>query len=1026
MAGSHLVIGLGGTGGRIIRALRKTLATVPEERLAGCHFDFLYVDSDAAAMNPDDPTWRVLGRSVALSPNQQLRIGGMNTQAVLGDLDRYPHLKSWVGDGPQMRTYLRENINVANGGQRRRYGRLLFAQAARDFRGATLTLKQRLQGVSGKANITVHICAGLAGGTGGGAIVDAVAQVRQHVAANAVQASTYGGDTVVDDRVLLYLVLPEEIPPGGWDSGFYHANGYAALMELNAMLVGQYLPADVAEAGELMTSLPRPAFNGAYLVTNRNMAGQIIEPEQAVPQLIADFIFQKSVTSQTEEVLRAENAENGNAADEPSVENEREPERSKRFLAFGIQRLVVPDEEVHEYFTYHFAFRAGRQFLFNNWANGIGFVDQPRNINFNPTLNDAAKLGAWLLSDEHLTLSRPILPTDGVNAQGRVIWQLIPVFWEMAKSGAVQAAMGAGKPEEWLPRVQATLAQIYGQGYRTLGVASFYQQSKQAVGKMADQVRLVVEKDLFTQWKNGQYGLADLRSLLEAVVSYLKNKLNAAEATAGKYGEQADERRASLQAAVTELTHVGIVGKLTGKNKALFNEAVVHLSAEYTLRTQAIGWQFAHVLLPEVIARLNELYDNVGEMTARVQAAVKEFERQYNSRLQTRTAAQSSPSAQGTFEHRERVFDMGQVTQIRDVLLADQQLQESTAQAFRETLFERLGPEADFTKFLTTMDAGTLQIALEGIADVKTEQAKNQLSAAQQKSLTANIVEKLAQQLGGNEDGLSKWVRDKANGAAPFCTFDTAQVGATGTGTVVPAQPPRETCVVVLPESANASGFRSALVAKFKASFPPTTVVREKHEGAPENEITVYQLRNLFPLRWLSLAKFLRGRYEQMCSPNSAAEYFVHSAGGEADYPPLFIMSPTEVAVKNVHYLLVAFALGLLNEKKDPKTGRVSLVCKYADANGFPQELHVASSMKEALKEIPLDKMLTLRTMVRNALREDRFHEAQARKQVFESIVQLVSGYMNSDLRGDPNHPQYLQLQKMAERAKREVLNIAD
>jgi hypothetical protein len=82
--------------------------------------------------------------------------------------------------------------------------------------------------------------------------------------------------------------------------------------------------------------------------------------------------------------------------------------------------------------------------------------------------------------------------------------------------------------------------------------------------------------------------------------------------------------------------------------------------------------------------------------------------------------------------------------------------------------------------------------------------------------------------------------------------------------------------------------------------------------------------------------------------------------------------------------------------------------------------------MKEALEAIPVESMLTLRSMVRAALREDRFHEAQARKQVFESIVRLVNDFMSNVLRGDRNHPQYRQLQEMTIRAKREVLNVAD
>ena len=36
-------------------------------------------------------------------------------------------------------------------------------------------------------------------------------------------------------RIVIYAQLPEEIPNPNWDTGNYHANGYATLMELNAL-----------------------------------------------------------------------------------------------------------------------------------------------------------------------------------------------------------------------------------------------------------------------------------------------------------------------------------------------------------------------------------------------------------------------------------------------------------------------------------------------------------------------------------------------------------------------------------------------------------------------------------------------------------------------------------------------------------------------------------------------------------------------------------------------------------------------
>ena len=50
---NHLIIGLGGTGGKVIRSLRKTIyqefRNTPPEQV---NIQYLYVDSDTAMMRP--------------------------------------------------------------------------------------------------------------------------------------------------------------------------------------------------------------------------------------------------------------------------------------------------------------------------------------------------------------------------------------------------------------------------------------------------------------------------------------------------------------------------------------------------------------------------------------------------------------------------------------------------------------------------------------------------------------------------------------------------------------------------------------------------------------------------------------------------------------------------------------------------------------------------------------------------------------------------------------------------------------
>ena len=294
MSGNHLIVGLGGTGGRIIREIRKSLATL-DNRVGETAFEFVYVDSDKAYVDPEKPhpEWRVLGRNVSLTQDDFVLIGGVDMRSIVENPTGYPNLRRILGDPLSMQRFLDTTATVVAGAQRRRYGRLLFANRAAEVKQTLSRKRAALQSNGRNAALTVHICAGLAGGTGSGSIIDCVAIVRKHIATN-----------LEHDRVVLYLVLPEE--SSKWDkqdAKMYHANGYGALAELNAFALGRFDPANPLEAGAPYGV--REPFNCAFLVNKINSQGRVSDVGRALPQIISDFIVHRSIAQTTEEMDRA-------------------------------------------------------------------------------------------------------------------------------------------------------------------------------------------------------------------------------------------------------------------------------------------------------------------------------------------------------------------------------------------------------------------------------------------------------------------------------------------------------------------------------------------------------------------------------------------------------------------------------------------------------------------------------------------------------------------------------------------------
>jgi hypothetical protein len=133
---NHLLIGLGGTGGKIIRAFRKTIyQNFRSEQPKGANIRYLYIDSSDEMMKHDDASWKILGQGVQLPLAGQLLISGLNLSSVLDNIGSYPGISPWIGD----RELFHELLNSANaanifGGQKRHLGRFLFACQVGKFR----------------------------------------------------------------------------------------------------------------------------------------------------------------------------------------------------------------------------------------------------------------------------------------------------------------------------------------------------------------------------------------------------------------------------------------------------------------------------------------------------------------------------------------------------------------------------------------------------------------------------------------------------------------------------------------------------------------------------------------------------------------------------------------------------------------------------------------------------------------------------------------------------------------------------
>jgi len=95
---NHMIVGLGGTGGKIIREIRNMIERDTDAQgrgLSEARFEFLYVDTSTDQLEKKDE-WKVLGRETDLARSQIL-IGTANAiRPVLEDPGSFPGLMGFL------------------------------------------------------------------------------------------------------------------------------------------------------------------------------------------------------------------------------------------------------------------------------------------------------------------------------------------------------------------------------------------------------------------------------------------------------------------------------------------------------------------------------------------------------------------------------------------------------------------------------------------------------------------------------------------------------------------------------------------------------------------------------------------------------------------------------------------------------------------------------------------------------------------------------------------------------------------
>lgn len=960
---NHLIIGLGGTGGQILCGLRKRIFAETGEKVINgdTNIEYLYVDSSTEDLD-NRSDWTHMGEPLHLSPSQKVCIHGMKAD-VMQNPHTYPGIEAFLTE--QDRLLLQNDqvlsiISTGIGGQRRRFGRMLMANniGTHDPQKSFISRlkEQTLQLINkGDGRLDFHVCAGLAGGTGSGSVIDVIAQIRKVTAPM--------GDHF---RLFLYLYVPEILVPDKHNSGYYHANGYAALTELNALSLNIYHPTDVTGEKDYQTQKVArllkscDAFTKAYLFSNFNEANQVLPKSQKLPEAVADFIYQRTVVpgligaaGNMERLINAENSGNAPEKDESGINV-----HSREFATFGVKRIEYPETEIKEYVSYKYAEQAAKQLAYNHWVDGRGFdtcsldeVGLGYQAQFSTT--DQAEFESLKISDRYLTLQTPIKEIRGVTEN----WQEYYSYWETITQFFGESAMDEKEKKRWISLFNDSCELEWNKNFRGNGVPGFFESQQNENKGYAAFLRRHIENKLFAEWLSGQKSLLEVEKYVKLLIKINEERLQRFDDRIAETNNYINQHTlVDIESITNDWNNIGwLKDAITGASKKIFQQYKSAKCELYTAKTEIESYKYAKTLLMKLLEQLTLMLKGINNFKESLDAVLKNVvdSAEEKCKIQTDNNSQEAKVL-------DKKYDPKEIRNMAASLVIDKDKQRQSASEVRKVLTDMLGEdERSFTNLANSMgDYDSLTRSIVKVCERHAKQALQGLAEQDEtlKVLGVNILEKIRQEY-PTDDALEQYIHKIIQQATCFMQFDTAETGKVIAGQHALGM--NRMIQLCLPKYNDKSNFRDKFINKFREQCPGFDPGQDVAVNAHDNQIVVISATSSFPLRYINNLKFLEERYKALTHGQQAGldKVLLHTETFTNELPELFEANNTDKRSKFLPYSILLHSLGVLDDKTDPESGATFKA--FALGSGFNRKwIRVGKQMEETTKMLVQDAML--------------------------------------------------------------------
>lgn len=889
---NHILVGLGGTGGKILKAFKmRMFEEFPDESERSKQpVALLYVDSTDEMMGIGRPDFRVMGLDASFTQNEFLYIKDVDVTNILDNIDNYPSVKGIVNNVQAVKTAIGSLGQAA--GQKRRAGRLLFAANAVGYVNALKNAYGRCDEISHNSEGTqIHIFAGLCGGTGSGSIVDVIVQTRK---------------TFPTATISVYAMIPEmNLPKSNMDQGRYYQNGYAALNELNALQTDRFHPHDVTGAGRearLFSTRVKGIADGLTLYSNVNENGLTVNSLTELPKIVSDYVYARvflinSLDNVNEDIIRAYSFENMDdfaleydETKNADVNGQIPIARTKKINSFGIKRVMYPELRVLKHITYTVGESILYQFKYNNWRDNLGYINEEPNKDYRAEYFNETNIYKWMLDDKHLTYEVKVLPSDKDQQKFKDYWH----------DKAINYANEAKQADNALNELDDILADFYEKQFRSTGVQEYYKGKERSIPEIAKEIRRTIEHELFGKWKLGDISIIELQKISKLLIEHVTLIRKSLEEKLEKEHTELDAITKERDDNVQEWANKGFLSKkVFGGNTNSFTLHQDILTDYYTSKTMIVALDFAQKLAAKLFVEIGKLDADISAFGQKVNDAIEETERL--------VAAQKKVN-KGLEDMKGTVIEVSEeetMTEFESDLKIDHIDMPNIARQLREAIL----PQTDFTNFgnlAQQISVDTIRDAFDMKLAVIVKTKHDERADSDKKVLGLNILTQLQQKLQTDEE-IQRFALDIVKQSGVFLKLNNDQMQLhvrNNEGNFSPTNPAsinKKTILVNIPSPDDNEGlktFADKLEKAFKNSFSQGTsqcslIVNKK--SPRKDELSIITIAYCFPMRCMSWMATYKEKYEMFMNTgntntDASNAILLHSEGDGKNLPSLFVV----------------------------------------------------------------------------------------------------------------------------------------